>query len=40
LASYYNEHEDAGERKRLIEEFGRKCVLAAGEQAIAARSWS
>ena len=29
--SYLNEHEDAAETKRLVEEAGRQCLLAAGD---------
>src|SRR3954453_9028721 len=31
LVSYYNEHEDAKETQRLIENAGRKCVLMSGD---------
>jgi NAD(P)-dependent dehydrogenase (short-subunit alcohol dehydrogenase family) len=31
LVSYLNEHEDARETQRLVEEAGRKCVLVAGD---------
>ena len=31
LVSYYNEHEDAKETQRLIENAGRKCVLMPGD---------
>jgi NAD(P)-dependent dehydrogenase (short-subunit alcohol dehydrogenase family) len=31
LVSYYNEHEDACETKRLVEEAGRKCLLEPGD---------
>jgi NAD(P)-dependent dehydrogenase (short-subunit alcohol dehydrogenase family) len=31
VVSYLNEHEDAAETKRLVEEAGRQCLLAAGD---------
>src|SRR5438067_12974721 len=31
LISYYNEHEDAAESRRLVESAGRKCVLVSGD---------
>lgn len=31
LVSYYNEHEDARETKRLVEGAGRKCLLVSGD---------
>jgi len=31
LVSYYNEHEDARETKRLVEDAGRKCLIEAGD---------
>src|SRR5437763_12856975 len=31
LISYYNEHEDAAESRRLVESTGRKCVLVSGD---------
>jgi short chain dehydrogenase len=31
LVSYYDEHEDAKETQRLIEDAGRKCVLMPGD---------
>ena len=31
LVSYYNEHEDAAETRRLVEEAGRRCLLVAGD---------
>jgi NAD(P)-dependent dehydrogenase (short-subunit alcohol dehydrogenase family) len=31
LISYLDEHDDANETKRLVEEAGRKCVLVAGD---------
>jgi NAD(P)-dependent dehydrogenase (short-subunit alcohol dehydrogenase family) len=31
LVSYYNEHEDAQETKRLVEGAGRKCILVGGD---------
>src|SRR4030081_1976843 len=31
LISYYNEHEDAEETRRLVEDAGRKAVLLAGD---------
>ena len=31
LVSYLNEHDDADETKRLVEEAGRKCVLLSGD---------
>ena len=41
LVSYLDEHDDANETKRLVEEAGRKCVLVRATyppQTIAARS--
>jgi len=31
VVSYLNEHEDAAETKRLVEEAGRQCLLVAGD---------
>jgi hypothetical protein len=31
LVSYYNEHEDAKETQRLVEDAGRRCVLVPGD---------
>ena len=31
LVAYLDEHDDANETKRLVEEAGRKCVLLSGE---------
>jgi NAD(P)-dependent dehydrogenase (short-subunit alcohol dehydrogenase family) len=31
LISYYNEHHDAAEARRLVESAGRKCVLVSGD---------
>ncbi len=31
MVSYFNEHEDAEETKRLVESAGRNCVLVAGD---------
>jgi NAD(P)-dependent dehydrogenase (short-subunit alcohol dehydrogenase family) len=31
LISYYDEHQDAAEAKRLVESAGRKCVLVSGD---------
>jgi NAD(P)-dependent dehydrogenase (short-subunit alcohol dehydrogenase family) len=31
LVSYYNEHEDAHETKRLVESAGRRCLLVSGD---------
>jgi len=31
LVSYYDEHDDARETQRLIEEAGRKCILVSGD---------
>src|SRR4051794_40729373 len=31
LAAYLNEHDDANETRRLVEEAGRKCVLVPGD---------
>ena len=31
LVSYYNEHEDARETQRLVEDAGRKCLLVSGD---------
>ncbi|HEY7299766.1 MAG TPA: glucose 1-dehydrogenase [Xanthobacteraceae bacterium] len=36
LISYYNEHEDAAEARRLVEGAGRKCVLVSGDIKLAA----
>ena len=33
VVAYLNEHQDAAETRRLVEEAGRKCVLAAGDIA-------
>ena len=31
VISYFNEHEDANETKRIVESLGRKCILFAGD---------
>src|SRR5215813_9106871 len=31
LISYYDEHQDAAEARRLVESAGRKCVLVSGD---------
>src|SRR6185437_8980555 len=31
LVSYYNEHEDAAETRRLVEDAGRRCLLVPGD---------
>ena len=33
VISYYDEHEDAAETKRIVESFGRKCLLIPGDIA-------
>ena len=37
VVSYLNEHEDAAETKRLVEEAGRQCLLVAGDLSKAER---
>ena len=37
VVSYLNEHEDAAETKRLVEEAGRQCLLVAGDISKAER---
>ncbi len=46
LVSYYNEHEDAKETQRLVEDAGRRCILVPGDikdpahcRASSARRW-